>query len=48
MEPTIDNETANLIEKRHGRDWLSYVGFKVPDINQAIDNSERVLLRDNG
>ena len=36
MEPTIDNETAKLIEKRQGRDWLSYIGLKVPNINEAI------------
>ena len=35
MEPTVDNDTAKLIEKRRG-DWLSYIGFRVPDIDGAI------------
>jgi len=35
MEPTVDNDTARLIEKRRG-DCLSYIGFRVPDIRRAI------------
>ena len=35
MEPTVDNDTSKLIEKRRG-DCLSYIGFKVPDIDGAI------------
>ena len=35
MEATRDNEVARLVEKRHG-DWIYYVGFQVPNIDEAI------------